>query len=130
MAKKRVRPRRKKMHDTNRRAREFLFAEGFDWIWLKSHEDMRKKNAGDYYYLALDPKPKRCLDPYNLFDGCAYDAEGNFWWIQIKTDNYPEDKPIKAFMVGKVGVNIMGINIRTPKGNRKRYDIKTRTWNN
>jgi len=119
---------REQMRMSNQKAREFLFAEGFDWLWFKSHEDLRKKSRGDYYYMALDKKAIRCLDPYNLFDGCAYDATGIFWWFQIKTNNWPDEKAIIAFSKGKMGCCIMAINVKPPKGKRKRYEVVTREY--
>ena len=120
--------RRSQMQETNRQARKFLFAEGWDWIWFKSHVDARKR--GDYYYLALDQKAIMCLDPYNLFDACAYDPNGIFWWIQIKTDNWPDEVPIKAFMVGKKNVGILAINVKTPTKTRLTYSIAVKEGTN
>ncbi len=117
------------MQISNAKAREFLFAEGFDYVWFKSHTDTRR-GGSDYYYMALDQKAIACTDPYNLFDGCCYDAVGRFWWFQIKTDNWPDEKPIKAFMVGKPDIMIMAINVKKPTKTRKVYDIRTRVYEN
>lgn len=115
------------MLESNRRAREFLFDGGWDWLWFKSHQDMRKKKAGDYYY-NRDGKATRCLDPYNLFDACGYDGAGIFWWIQIKTDNWPDEQELKNFMIGKMGCCIIAINVIPPKKKGKTYRIKTRMY--
>lgn len=119
---------RSQMQESNRQARKFLFAEGFDAIWMKSHTDSRR-GGSDYYYLSLDQKAKQCTDVFNLFDGCCYDADGQFWWVQIKTDQWPPEEPIKNFMIGK-STNIMAINVKKPTKTRKNYTIATREWSN
>lgn len=129
MRRKTAKPKRRQMQISNGVAREFLFAEGFDFIWFKSHT-FTKFGGSDYFYMALDKKATACTDPYNLFDGCCYDANGVFWWFQIKTNNWPDEDPIKAFMVGKPDICIIAINVKKPTKNRKTYDVKTRVYQN
>ena len=78
---------RKVMLESNRRTREFLFSEGWSILWFKTHEDMRKKSNGDYYY-TNDNKPHRCLDPFNLFDACGWDGDGRFL-VDSKSNPHP-----------------------------------------
>lgn len=114
---------RDELKKSNGRARAFLFAEGWDWLWFKSHVDFRRC---DYYYLANDPKAHGCIDPFNLFDACGYDHEGRFWWIQIKTNEWPSEAPLKGFMLGKRDVRILAINVKTDPDDPKKYDIAVR----
>ena len=118
---------RAQMRESNKRAREFLFGERWDFLWFKTHADARKKKGLDNVYTA-DGKITPCLDPYNLFDGCGYDSAGVFWWFQIKTGNWPNEDQITAFSKGKIGCCIMAINVKPPKGKRRTYEIKVREY--
>ena len=116
------------MRESNRRTREFLFNEGWSTMWFKSHEDMRKKSAGDWYYNS-DNKAHRCLDPFNLFDACGYDAQGRMWWIQIKSGQWPEEQPLLTFSIEKF-INILCVNVKKPTKKRKTYKIELREYRN
>jgi len=120
---------REQMRMSNQKAREFLFAEGYDWLWFKTHADSRRKKNRDYYYMA-NGDIIGCMDPYNLFDAMGFDGEGILWFIQIKTGNWPDKNQIDAFLINKHGVNIMAINVKPPKTKGKTYQIKTRVYSN
>jgi len=118
---------REQMRTSNAKAREFLFGEGFDFIWFKSHVNTKFKKNRDYFYTA-DGKAHSCQDPYNLFDACGYDSEGIFWWFQIKTNNWPSEQELKAFTIGKMGCCIMALNVRTPSTKHRTYRVQTREY--
>ena len=118
---------REQMRESNKKAREFLFGEGWDFLWFKTHVDGRKKRGLDLVY-TKDGKITPCLDPYNLFDGMGWDAAGVFWFFQVKTDKWPPEAELLAFSTGKLECRIMALNVKPPKGKRKTYEVKVREY--
>lgn len=103
--KKKVKTKRDVMRDSNTIARSFLIDKKFDNIWLKPH----------YRYLDTvwtQDGTYQAQDLWNLFDGIAFDKNGNPIFLQIKTDNWPNEKQIKHF-IKRFKVKAMAINVKT-----------------
>jgi hypothetical protein len=97
--------RRKTMYNTNRLAREWLFRNGYDLIWLKPHLDARKKKFKDFYHTRQGTF--YATDIYNLFDGMCFDSTGQITMLQISTTNFHSEEPYAKFMEGKKGFKIL-----------------------
>lgn len=109
------------MKHTNKLAREWLFAHGFDYIYFKPHRDFRKRTNQEVYFTKQGVFYQ--TDFYNLFDGFCYDRDGVFTWIQTSTTNYHKSDPYVEFLRGKKGFNILFIKA-VKKNNR--WQIRTK----
>ncbi len=85
---------RQRMRFSNRKAVNYLLSKGYDDIWLKPHGRRHDLvyTQGEWY---------RALDLWNLFDGICFDKDGNAIFIQIKTNAWAAEKPIKDFICDK-----------------------------
>ena len=68
----------------------WLLKNGYDEIWLKSHTRRTDLvyTVGEWY---------RALDLWNLFDGICFDHDNNIVMLQIKTNAWAKEKPLKQF---------------------------------
>jgi len=111
--------RRKRMYASNLRARNFLLENNHDEIWFKSHTRRKDKvyaQCGTY----------KATDLWNLFDGVCFDYEGNLVFFQVKTNGWPDRKPIITFLrKWGLGFYILAINVHLTK---KHWKVDTRIW--
>ena len=96
------------MRVSNRKAVLLLLKNGYDDIWLKPHGRRHDLvyNTGEWY---------RALDLWNLFDGICFDKEGNIVLIQIKTNAWAKEKPIKDFLKDKKHLITLSLNVNRHK---------------
>jgi hypothetical protein len=113
------------MRNTNRLAREWLFANGYDYIYFKPHKDFRKRKNQEVYFTKQGNFYQ--TDFYNLFDGFCFDKNGVFTFIQTSTTNYHKIDPYVEFLKGKFGFRVLFL--KAVKIN-KRWHIKTREVTN
>jgi len=103
---------RQRMYASNLRARKFLLAHNYDEIWFKSHTRRKDKvyaQRGTY----------KATDLWNLFDGICFDSKGVLIFFQIKTNAWPDKKPIIDFLSSKqtYAFYVIAINVhKTKKG--------------
>jgi hypothetical protein len=105
------------MRVTNRLAVEYLLKNGYDNIWLKSHtkfKDVVYTKTGSF----------RATDLWNLFDGICT-GFGYIYFIQIKTNAWPVEKPIIEF-VENTNSKAMALNAK--KKSNGRYEITERRY--
>jgi hypothetical protein len=108
------------MRFSNRKAVNYLLSKGYDDIWLKAHGRRHDLvyTQGEWY---------RALDLWNLFDGICFDKDGNAIFIQIKTNAWAAEKPIKDFICDKKHLIVLSINV---KGSGKKWDVNVREYGN
>ena len=96
------------MRVSNRKAVLWLLENGYDDIWLKPHGRRHDLvyNTGEWY---------RALDLWNLFDGICFDREGNLVLLQIKTNAWAKEQPIKDFLSDKNNLIALSINVKYGK---------------
>ena len=111
---------RQRMRFSNRKAVNYLLSKGCDDIWLKPHGRRHDLiyTQGEWY---------RALDLWNLFDGICFDKSGNTVFIQIKTNAWATEKPIKDFIYDKKNLIVLSINV---KGIAKTWEVKMREYGN
>lgn len=109
---------RERMRASNRRAVNHLLSKGYDDVWLKAHGRRQDLiyTLGEWY---------RALDLWNLFDGICFDKEGNIILIQIKTNSWAQEQPIKDFLKDKQNLIALSINV---KGSGKKWEVLTRQY--
>tara|TARA_R100000781_G_C4075550_1_gene125957 strand:+ start:615 stop:956 length:342 start_codon:yes stop_codon:yes gene_type:complete len=109
---------RERMRFSNRKAVNYLLSKGYDDIWLKAHGRRQDLvyTQGDWY---------RALDLWNLFDGICFDSEGKIILLQIKTNAWAQEKPIKDFLYDKDNLIALSINV---KGSGKKWEVKVRQY--
>lgn len=94
---------RKRMYKTNAMVKDFLLQRGFDEIWFKRHTrrpDVVYTQRGTY----------AATDLWNLFDGIAFSTGGSIWFLQMKTNAWAKDEPLKDFAT-KHNVHILSFNV-------------------
>lgn len=94
---------RQKMRSSNKRAIEYLILQGFTDIILRTHCKHK-----DFVY--NKEMTSTCTDYWNLFDGMGYDRNGNLAFIQIKTNAWAAEKPIKDFVTRRK-IPVIVINV-------------------
>ena len=81
---------RKVMYATNKEVREWLLKEDYDEIWFKPHTKRSEYVfSSKGHYLATDL--------WNLFDGMCFNPNGKIVLLQMKTNNWAKEEPIKKF---------------------------------
>ena len=110
---------RERMRFSNRKAVIWLLEHGYDDIWLKPHTRRHDLvyTSGEWY---------RALDLWNLFDGICFNEGGVVVFVQIKTNAWPPTKPILEFLLHKMNLKVLAINV-FKKGSR--WDVKVRNIN-
>lgn len=91
------------MRTSNKMVREFLLKQKFDHIWFKRHtkrSDVIYTQRGSYW----------ASDLWNLFDGMCFAPTGAIVFLQMKTNNWAKEEPIKNF-VKKHKVVILSFNV-------------------
>ena len=92
------------MRSSNRKAVLHLLKLGYDEIWLKPHTRRQDLiyTIGEWY---------RAIDLWNLFDGVCFDSDGNLILLQIKTNAWAKEKPIKDFLLDKNHLIALSLNV-------------------
>jgi len=67
------------------------------------HKDFVYDRKGHWY---------RSTDYWNLFDGMGFGINGNLWFIQIKTSNFPPRQPLNLFCQKHPDLNVMAIRVK------------------
>lgn len=112
---------RQRMRTSNRMIREWLLDNNYDDIWFKAHT---KRNDRVYTqrgtYLATDL--------WNLFDGICFDVARNITFLQMKTNAWPKEEPIKRW-VGANCHKVLVLNCTNRlKESRGKWMIKVREY--
>ena len=109
---------RQRMRSSNRKAVLWLLENGYDDIWLKPHTRRHDLvyNSGDWY---------RALDLWNLFDGICFDKGGNLVLLQIKTNSWAKEKPLKNFLLTRKNLIILSVNVNRRVG---KWCVHTREY--
>ena len=96
---------RARMRASNRKAVLWLLKNGYDEIWLKPHNRRADLvyTIGEWY---------RALDLWNLFDGICFDSKGRTIYIQIKTNAWAKEAPIKSFVDTHDNFRVISINVK------------------
>jgi len=81
---------RQRMRISNQKVVEKLILDGYDDIWLKPHTA-----RNDTVY--TQERKYLATDLWNLFDGICY-FNGRPIFLQIKTNSWAPEKPIKQFL--------------------------------
>jgi len=106
---------RQKMRMSNNRTVYYLNKLGYTDIVLRTH--CRHKDVVNN----LNRK-YRCTDYWNLFDGMMFDRNGEIVFIQIKTNNWAPEKPIRDFLAFRK-VRVMSICVTNKYG---KWQVLTR----
>jgi len=94
---------RRRMRHSNLMVREFLLEKGFDEIWFKAHTNRSDRVFTQRgVYLATDL--------WNLFDGMAFSMGGVLWFLQMKTNQWAKEEPMKVF-AKKHKAHILSFNV-------------------
>lgn len=84
--------------------REWLLREGYDQVWFKAHtarNDVVFTQKGKYL----------ATDLWNLFDGICIDPAGFIVFLQMKTNSWAKEKPIKDFVKRVKGCFALSFNV-------------------
>lgn len=109
---------RQRMRISNRKVVMWLLKNSYDEIWLKPHTRRADLvyTRGEWY---------RALDLWNLFDGICFDPDNNLVFLQIKTNSWAKDPPLKAFVDTHKNIKILSFNVKNKKG---KWEILTRQY--
>jgi len=99
---------RARMRFSNRKAVLWLLKNNYDEIWLKPHTRRHDLvyTRGEWY---------RALDLWNLFDGICFDDNDNIVLLQIKTNAWAKEKPLKDFVKQHKNIIVLSINVKSEK---------------
>ncbi len=106
------------MRWSNRKAVNYLLEHGYDEIWLKAHGRRQDLTycQGAWY---------RALDLWNLFDGVCIDEGGIVTFLQIKTNAWAKEKPLKQFAKDHKNIKVLSINV---KGEKNKWNVYTKEY--
>ena len=102
---------RQRMRASNRKAVLWLLKNGYDEIWLKPHTKRADLvyTVGEWY---------RALDLWNLFDGICFDKDQNIIMLQIKTNAWAKEAPLKSFVDSHKNIIVLSINVKKMKDSK------------
>jgi len=112
---------RLRMRDTNKKVRFWLLENGYDDIWFKPHS---KRND----YVFTQERTYLATDLWNLFDGICFDSLGRPIFLQMKTNAWPKEKPIKDFIRKRMIRVLVLNNTNKMKSTNGKYGIFTRSY--
>ena len=103
--------------------REWLLKNGYDNIWFKAHTARNDKvftQKGSYL----------ATDLFNLFDGMCIDSTGSMIvFLQMKTNAWAKEKPIKDFIKKKDGCFALSFNVTNKlKDSKGHYKVFVRDY--
>ena len=111
------------MRASNKLVREWLLSNGYDQIWFKAHtnrSDSVFTQKGKYL----------ATDLWNLFDGMCIDSTGEYVvFLQMKTNSWAKEEPIKNFIKNKTGCFALSFNVTNKLKNCKgKYTVHVRDY--
>jgi hypothetical protein len=113
------------MRSSNRKVVLYLLKQGYTEIWLKAHgrrHDLVYKDDGkDTWY--------RALDLWNLFDGICLDPDNNLVFLQLKTNAWAKEAPLKDWVKKVKNSKVMSFNVKYST-TLKKWDVLERTYEN
>lgn len=113
---------RDRMRASNTLVREWLLTNKYDQIWFKPHtarNDVVYTQTGKYL----------ATDLWNLFDGMCLDPAGFIVFLQMKTNAWAKEKPIKDFVKKMKGCYALSFNVNNKlKGCNGKYKVFVRDY--
>lgn len=113
---------RMRMRASNKMVREWLLKNGYNDIWFKMHSkrnDLVFTQNGNYL----------ASDLWNLFDGICIDPSGFIVFLQMKTNSWAKEKPIKDFVKKVKGCFALSFNVTNKlKECRGHYKVFVRDY--
>ena len=111
------------MRASNKLVREWLLKNNYDQIWFKAHtnrSDLVFTQKGNYL----------ATDLWNLFDGMCLSPDGEFIvFLQMKTNSWAKEKPIKEFIKKLGGCYVLVFNVTNRlKDCRGKYKVFVRDY--
>ncbi len=112
---------RQRMRASNKLIREWLLKNRYDQIWFKPHG---KRND----YVFTQKGNYMAQDIWNLFDGVAISLMGNLYFLQMKTNNWANEKRIKDF-IKNTNIHALSFNVTNKKKECKgKYKVFMREY--
>ena len=114
---------RQRMRASNLLVREWLLKNGYDEIWFKSHG---KRND----YVFTQNGKYMAQDIWNLFDGICVSPNGEYLvLLQMKTNAWAKEEPIKRFVRYKIGCYALSFNVTNKlKDCKGKYTVHMRDY--
>ena len=113
---------RQRMRASNLLVRKWLLENKFDNIWFKPHSkrnDLVFTQNGNYL----------AIDLWNLFDGICFTEFGGIVFLQIKTNSWAKEKPIRDFLKKTHDLRVMVFNVTDKlKECKKHYKVFVRRY--
>ena len=113
---------RERMRASNKLVREWLLQNEYDQIWFKPHTkrtDVVFTQGGKYL----------ATDLWNLFDGICLSTSGFIVFLQMKTNSWAKEKPLKDFVKKINGCFILSFNVTNKlKGCNGKYKVFVRDY--
>lgn len=110
------------MRASNKLVREWLLSNNYDQIWFKAHtarNDLVFTQKGNYL----------STDLWNLFDGICQSSSGFIVFLQMKTNKWADEKPLKEFIKKINGCFIISFNVNNKlKETRGKYKVFVRNY--
>jgi hypothetical protein len=110
------------MRSSNRKVVLYLLDKGYTEIWLKAHgrrhDLVYKDNTKNSWY--------RALDLWNLFDGICLDPNNGIVFLQLKTNAWAKEEPLKEW-AKKTKSKVMSFNCKYST-TLKKWDVLERTY--
>ena len=113
---------RQRMRASNKMVREWLLRENYDEIWFKPHtarNDLVFSKSGNYL----------ATDLWNLFDGMCFSPNGLLYFLQMKTNGWAKEKPIKKFCERHPNSKVLVFNVTNKLvGCNGKYQVRIRSY--
>lgn len=95
---------RERMRESNLLVRKYLLENNFDHIWFKPHTKRSE-------YVFTQNGKYLATDLWNLFDGICFTEFGGIVFLQMKTNSWAKEKPIKDFLKKTHDLRVMSFNV-------------------
>ena len=110
------------MRTSNKMVREWLLRENYNEIWFKPHG-----NRSDYVFTKSGNY--LATDLWNLFDGMCFSDLGNLYFLQMKTNGWAKEDPIKKFCDSHRNIKVLVFNVTNKlKECKGKYKVFTRVY--
>lgn len=93
-----------RMRISNLFVRKWLLENNYDEIWFKPHSarnDLVFTQRGNYL----------ATDLWNLFDGMCFTFDGKLCLLQMKTNSWAKEDPLKEFQLKHKKLIILSFNV-------------------